>query len=338
MFLFKGGCSLVYFIFSICAIITVIAAMKLSAYADVLSKKTSLGGMLIGTVFLAGATSLPEVTTSLSAVIIHNPDIAVGNVLGSNMFNLFILAMFDLYFRKQQFLREAEKEHFYTAGIGLVLTITSLIALKLKLNITILGIGVDTLLIIVIYVVGMFVLTKLTKKEDILVDKEIEQDDSSNTAISLKKAIWGFILAAIIILMTGTILSIAGDKIAVITGLGSSFVGSFLIAATTSLPEAVSVLIALRLGNDRLAIGSILGSNMFNMLILSGSDILFRKGAILAHVSSVHQITASAVSVLSIIILFSLTRKKQRSSFIYALPSLLLIILYFISSYFIFSY
>lgn len=338
MFFFKGGCSLVYFIFSICAIVTVIAAMKLSTYADVLSKKTSLGGMLIGTVFLAGATSLPEVTTSLSAVIIDNPDIAVGNVLGSNMFNLFILAMFDLYFRKQQFLREAEKEHFYTAGIGLVLTITSLIALKLKLNITVLGIGVDTLFIIVIYVVGMFVLTKLTKREDILVHKEIEQDDSSNTAISLKKAIWGFTLAAIIILMTGTILSIAGDKIAVITGLGSSFVGSFLIAATTSLPEAVSVLIAIRLGNYNLAIGSILGSNMFNMLILSGSDILFQKGAILAHVSSVHQITATAVSVLSIIILFSLARKKQRSSFIYALPSLLLVILYFISSYFIFSY
>lgn len=329
---------MVYFIFSICAIVTVIAAMKLSTYADVLSKKTSLGGMLIGTVFLAGATSLPEVTTSLSAVIIDNPDIAVGNVLGSNMFNLFILAMFDLYFRKQQFLREAEKEHFYTAGIGLVLTITSLIALKLKLNITVLGIGVDTLFIIVIYVVGMFVLTKLTKREDILVHKEIEQDDSSNTAISLKKAIWGFTLAAIIILMTGTILSIAGDKIAVITGLGSSFVGSFLIAATTSLPEAVSVLIAIRLGNYNLAIGSILGSNMFNMLILSGSDILFQKGAILAHVSSVHQITATAVSVLSIIILFSLARKKQRSSFIYALPSLLLVILYFISSYFIFSY
>lgn len=337
MFFFKGGCSLVYFIFSLCAIVTVIAAIKLSTYADVLSKKTSLGGMLIGTVFLAGATSLPEVTTSLSAVIIHNPDIAVGNVLGSNMFNLFILAMFDLYFRKQQILREAEKEHFYTAGIGLVLAITSLIALKLKLNITILGIGIDTLLIIVIYVVGMFALTNLPKT-DRPVHREMKQNDSNDTAISLKKAIWGFILAAIIILMTGTILSIAGDKIAVITGLGSSFVGSFLIAATTSLPEAVSVLIAIRLGNDRLAIGSILGSNMFNMLILSGSDILFRKGAILAHVSSVHQITAGAVSMLSIIILFSLTRKKQRSPFIYALPSLLLVILYFISSYFIFSY
>ncbi|MDQ0176366.1 sodium:calcium antiporter [Bacillus chungangensis] len=328
---------MVYFIFSLCAIVTVIAAMKLSTYADVLSKKTSLGGMLIGTVFLAGATSLPEVTTSLSAVIIHNPDIAVGNVLGSNMFNLFILAMFDLYFRKQQFLREAEKEHFYTAGIGLVLAITSLIALKLKLNITVLGIGIDTLLIIVIYGVGMFVLTNLPKTDN-PVHREMKQNDSNDTAISLKKAIWGFTLAAMIILMTGTILSIAGDKIAVITGLGSSFVGSFLIAATTSLPEAVSVLIAIRLGNDRLAIGSILGSNMFNMLILSGSDILFRKGAILAHVSSVHQITAAAVSVLSIIILFSLTRKKQHSSFIYALPSLLLIILYFISSYFIFSY
>ncbi|WP_314733412.1 hypothetical protein [Anaerobacillus sp. CMMVII] len=78
---------------------------------------------------------------------------------------------------------------------------------------------------------------------------------------SLKRAIIGFSIAAVVILVTGSLLSITGDKIADITGLGSSFVGSFLIAASTSLPEAVAVLIAIQLRNYNLAIGSVLGSN-----------------------------------------------------------------------------
>ncbi|WP_084215563.1 hypothetical protein [Jeotgalibacillus campisalis] len=57
------------------------------------------GQLLVGTLLLAGATSLPEVTTSLSAVLIGNNDNAIGNVLGSNLFNVFILACFDAVYR-----------------------------------------------------------------------------------------------------------------------------------------------------------------------------------------------------------------------------------------------
>lgn len=326
---------MVFVIFILCAVITVFAAMKLSTYADTLSAKTSLGGMLVGTIFLAGATSLPEVTTSLSAIAINNPDIAIGNVFGSNLFNLFILATVDLYYRNRRILKGASREHFYSASIGLLLAIVSFVALKIKLNITFLGIGVDTLVIIAIYIGGIVIISKMTKNNEVeaVVQSEPKQNDHST---SLKQAIIGFVFAAIIILVTGTFLSITGDKIAVITGLGSSFVGSFLIAATTSLPEAVSVLIAVRLRNNNLAIGAILGSNMFNMLIIGGADLMFQNGALLSNISPIHQITAAAVAVLSIIVLFPLTRKSEQSALQYSLPSLLLIIAYIVSSYLIF--
>ncbi|ARK31470.1 sodium:calcium antiporter [Halalkalibacter krulwichiae] len=325
---------MVFLGFIFAAILTVIAAIKLSTYADTIGEKTSLGGMLVGTLLLAGATSLPEVTTSVSAIVLDSPDIAVGNVFGSNMFNLLIIASFDLYFRKQQIFQYAERSHLYTASLGLILAIVALLALSLRIDYSFMGIGIDVWILMSIYVGGMWYVSYLTKKNP--QEPVVEPEEYNMSAISLRRAIIGFIVAALVIMGAGTLLTITGDQIAVITGLGASFVGSFLIAATTSLPEAVAVLVALQLRNYNLAIGSILGSNLFNILILGASDIFYQKGSIISAVSNVHQITAAAVGILSVVILYSLIRKPRESTFRYAIPSLILVILYFISSYLIF--
>ncbi|WP_088103511.1 sodium:calcium antiporter [Halalkalibacter urbisdiaboli] len=328
---------MVFILFILAAIVTVFAAIKLSTYADTIGEKTSLGGMIVGTIFLAGATSLPEVTTTVSAIVLDTPDIAIGNVFGSNMFNLLIIACFDLYFRKNQIFQSAEKTHFYTASHGLLLIIVALLALTIRVDYSILGIGIDIWLLLGIYAFGMWVISTVSKKQS-----ENQSDSNSNenvpdvSAIPLKRAIIGFIIAAIFIMGAGTLLTVTGDEIAVVTGLGASFVGSFLIALTTSLPEAISVLVALRLGNNNLALGSILGSNLFNILILGLADILYRQGPILLAVSTVHQITASAVGILSVVVLYSLIRNPQQNAIRYALPSAALVFLYFISSYLIF--
>ncbi|WP_100404852.1 sodium:calcium antiporter [Bacillus solitudinis] len=329
---------MVFIWFTLAAAITVYAAIKLSTYADTIGEKTSLGGMVVGTIFLAGATSLPEVTTSVSAIVLDTPDIAVGNVFGSNMFNLLILACFDLYFRKNQIFYGTSRTHFYTASVGLLLAITSLLALTLRIDYTILGVGIDVLVILSIYGFGVWMVSKLSKKYPEEANTASNESDNTHnlSAVPLKKAIIGFIIAAIVIMGAGTLLTILGDEIAVVTGLGASFVGSFLIALTTSLPEAVAVLIALRLRNNNLAIGSILGSNLFNILILTLSDIIYRKGSIISAVSEVHQITAAAVGILSVVVLYSLIRKPQLTTYRYMVPSAILVVLYFISSYLIF--
>ncbi|MBU8906922.1 sodium:calcium antiporter [Desertibacillus haloalkaliphilus] len=329
---------MVFFLFALAAAITVFAAIKLSTYADVISEKTALGGMLIGTILLAGATSLPEVTTSITAVVIGSPDLAVGNVLGSNMFNLLIIASFDLYFRKQQIFTHAAKENYYTAGIGLILALTTVMALLVRTEYTFLGIGLDTFTLLFIYTSGMLILTLMSKRNPSLPANEPGHDYHHTAAISLKRATYGFIIASIIILGSGTLLTFTGDEIAIITGLGATFVGSFLIALSTSLPEAVAVLVACQLRNYNLAIGSILGSNLFNFLILAGTDAIYQQGSLLSISSDLHIITASAVTILSIIMVYSLLRKKARSPLAYAFPSTILIIVYFISTYLIYSY
>lgn len=325
---------MVFFLFSLAALFTVLAAVKLSTYADVLSERTSLGGMIVGTIFLAGATSLPEVTTSLAAIGLNNPNLAVGNVLGSNLFNLLIIASFDLYFRKQQIFKIASKSHLYTISLVMLLSSLVFLALTLKLPFSLLGIGLDSIVLVAVYATGMYLLTKRVTS----FERGQDEDGIPQTsAISLKKAITGFVIAALIILVTGTLLSVTGDEIAVITGLGSSFVGTFLIAATTSLPEAVAVLIAIQLRNYNLAIGSILGSNLFNILILIGSDVFYRKSSIISAVVPVHSVTALATFMLSVLVLLSLIRFKfTKFKIVYWIPSALLVVVYFLSSYLIF--
>lgn len=332
---------MVFIIFGLAAIITVLAAIELSNSADILSKKTSLGGFLVGTLLLGGATSLPELTTSISSIVINNPDIAVGNLLGSNMFNIFIIACFDLYYRKKRLFELASPGHMYTAGLGLTLSAMTLVALLQKSEYTVLWVGADSLLIVFIYSAGMYVIsrvtTELTDNQVIALDFGEKVKGNTKSTPSLVRALFTFFIAAIIIMITGTLLSISGDTIADITGIGSTFIGSFLMAATTSLPEAVAVLIALRLRNVNLAIGSILGSNIFNLLILVGTDIIYTRHPIFAVVAPLHEITAMTVTGLSVLITLSLMRNKVASTVSYMIPSLLIIVGYFIALYLIFN-
>ncbi len=326
---------MVYIIFVLAAVITVLAAIELSNNADVLSGKTALGGLLVGTLLLGGATSLPEVTTSVTSVLIANPDIAVGNMLGSNMFNIFIIACFDIYYRKNRLYQKASHGHIYIAGLGLVLSLMTLAALERKMSLMVLGVGLDSVMIAVVYAIGIYVISKWSKESS---DRPQGISNWEKEAIvksptkTVPRAAISFFMAAIIIMGSGTLLSISGDAIADITGLGSTFIGSFLMAATTSLPEAVAVFIALRLRNINIAIGSILGSNIFNVLILVGSDI-FYSGPILASVEASHKITATTVTLLSVLIISSLVNKKGKSTFSYIWPSILIVIGYILATY-----
>lgn len=330
---------MVFVYFILAAALTVFTAIKLSQYADVISDKTAMGGMMVGTLLLAGATSLPEVSTSFSAAAIGNADIAVGNMIGSNLFNLFILAVFDFLLRRRRMLAIAEREHFYTAILGLFLTTLVIAALWLRIDASLFGIGIDALIIGISYIAGMLIINKLPKAEP---SANVELPDiqpvNPTADLSAKAAIVRFVIAAIVILGAGTALSILGDQIAIITGIGSSFIGSFLIAATTSLPEAIAVFVALRLGNVNMAVGAILGSNIFNMIILALSDPVYTAGPILSAVSGSHMIIAVGVFFMSILVLLSLIQKKTISSSIYALPSLAIIVIYFIASYLNFTY
>ncbi|WP_110114821.1 sodium:calcium antiporter [Bacillus sp. CGMCC 1.16541] len=319
---------LMYSAFALSAIATIFISIQLSKYADEIQEQSSVSGVLIG-LLLGGATSLPEITTSVTSVIIDSPNLAIGNVLGSNLFNLLILAVLDLVFRKKRMLQFASDENKQYAILVVILSTFVLFSLFFRALYSLFGIGWDTILFVVTYLIGIVIISKKNTSQE-------TKEKKNKTQPSIKKTIVKFSLLAILIMVFGSILTISGDRIAVITGLGSSFVGSFLIAGSTSLPEAVSVMVAIRLKNYNLAIGSILGSNSFNVLILSFTDLIYRKGPLLYLASPSHLITSAAVLLLMFVVSFGIFRPLKNKG--YVIPSIMIVIGYFISSYLLFIY
>ena len=88
-------------LFLVLAALTSFVSIKLSYYGDVLSKQSKLGSACIGGLLIASVTSLPEFITSISAVILDNPSLSFGDILGSNMFNIFALSIYNLFFFKR---------------------------------------------------------------------------------------------------------------------------------------------------------------------------------------------------------------------------------------------
>ncbi|MCA1009587.1 sodium:calcium antiporter [Halobacillus halophilus] len=320
---------MIYFVFILAAAIVVVSAVYLNQFGDVISKKSSLSGAAVGTFLIAGATSLPELTTSLTAVYIDNPDIAVGNMLGSNVFNLVILASMDIIYRRQRLFQKVNnKENIPSASIGLLFLIIIIFSLWIPGSIEIFGVGIEMIVIVMLYIFSMKFIS----------GEESDQEEEGVTKdYSLRAAIIGFIIASVIVFISGSALSVSGDRMAEASGLDASFVGSFLIAASTSLPELVAVYAAFRLANYNMAIGSILGSNLFNIQLLALTDLLYREGAILTSVQASHIFIACLGVVMTLIMIFLLIRPASKTShWRYAAPSLLMTLIYFVASYVLF--
>lgn len=320
-----------FLIFGLAAFIVVLAAVQLNRYGDTISKKSSLSGAVVGTFLIAGATSLPELTTSLTAVYIDNPDIAVGNMLGSNVFNLLILAAVDMIYRKNRMFNGIEqKQHIPSAIAGIIFTMVIVVALIGNFDYSLFNIGIEMFILVGLYIVTV----KFFENDG--EDEEFDEAAATGKDISLKWASIGFAVSALVVFAAGSALSISGDQLAQQTGMSSSFVGSFLIAASTSLPELVTVLVAFKLANYDMAVGSILGSNLFNLQLLAITDIFYQKGPILSALSSPQLPIALLFVAMLLLKIFMMVRKSAESTRKYIAPSAIIVVMYFASSFFLF--
>ncbi|MET3683978.1 cation:H+ antiporter [Alkalibacillus flavidus] len=316
---------MIWISFIIAAIVVVYAAIKLNEYGDQISRQTAMSGAMVGGLLIAGATSLPELTTSVTAVYVDNVDIAVGNMVGSNVFNVLILAAVDLYYRKQQAFNQLEsRQHIPSILFGIALTVTIIIAMLVDNSITLFNIGIEMFILVGLYILSVKLFEEEEPDEDVIVDEK---------RMSTRKVIQFFIMSAVTVLIAGSVLSITGDLIAEQTGINSSFVGSVLIAASTSLPELVAVIAAYKLANYAIAAGSILGSNLFNLLLLAFTDAFYQTGPILQGVSTSIITTATLSLGMMIILLFILMRQAKTSMIRYTLPAILIVIIYLGVSY-----
>jgi len=320
---------LIWVQFVVCTVVIVYGGSRLSRYGDVIAEKTGMGRTWIGVILMASATSLPELFTGVSSVAIFNsPNIAVGDVLGSCMFNLLILAMLDVGRKVAPISTLAHQGQILTASFGVLLLGLTTISLLAGRSIPTLGwIGLYSLVIPLVYLGAMrliFIYERRRIAEFLSEVKEEARYDQISKSVAYRR----FAVFAAIIVIAATYLPYVADQLATITGLGRTFVGSILVALSTSLPEIVVGRAALQMGAVDLAVGNVLGSNLFNLLILAIDDIFFLKGPLLSSVSATHAVTACAAITMTAITVIALMYRSKKRVVFFSLDSLGVFLVY----------
>lgn len=309
--------------FALTAAAIVVAAYFLAKYGDVIAIRTGLGGMFIGILLMAGATSLPELLTSMEAVKQNSPNIAAGNLMGSNAFNMVLLAVLDMLHRSQRILRKAAMRHALTGSLAIMMIGLVLYFMAADIQVKIGFVGLDSIIIIAAYVFALRLISGEPKGEKM--DKEDIPDDIPKLWIGLL----GFALAAGVLILVTPLMVRSSVEIAEITGLGTTFVGTALVAFVTSLPELVTTIAAIRIGASDMAIGNLFGSNMFNMFALGLTDLFYTQGRFLGTIDPAFMLVGLFGLMMTTIGLVGNLAKLERRFWFIEIDSLLLFILYF---------
>ncbi len=233
--------------FLISAAAIVYAGSELTRNTAIIANITGIGKAWAGALMLPLVTSLPELVTTVRAVSIAAPDLAPGNILGSCLYNLALLAIIDFLEGRGALTARLSQGHIMTVSLGVITTCLALIGM-LGIGLFSIGwIGVETLLIALVYITGSRMIYRYERKNmppvatgDYLHKKQTTQ--------ARDIAIIKFIIAALVIIIAGIFITDASDQIAYKTGLGHSFVGSIFLAISTGLPETETTIAAVRLG------------------------------------------------------------------------------------------
>jgi cation:H+ antiporter len=294
------------------AAVILVAGSKLSHYGDAIARHTGLGGNWIGLVLMATVTSLPELATGVSSVTLANaPDVAVGNVLGACVVNLAVLAILEAAYRKASIYGVLSEAHLLAAGFGILMI--GIVAFGLLIGTVVPGLNgwlwLFTWSLPVVY--GVAIRTVFVYEANARVETAATDDEMPG--ITLRQASGRYVIAALFVVGAGLGLPFIATGLAEAMGWSTSFVGTLLVALATTLPELTVTIAALRIGAIDMAVGNLLGSNLFNIVILFIDDVLYRPGPLFASVSASHVMTAlSAVVMLGALIVALIARPTAR--------------------------
>lgn len=318
-------------VFVVSSSLLVLAAVKLAEYGDTIALRTGLGRLFIGTLLLAGATSLPEFLNAINSINQSVPDLAAGDLFGSNMFNICLLGLFDVIYWRRNILLKAVNKHILTAGIAVLLGSLAVFFVQAHVPWHIGWLGVDSLVLIVVYLGGVYLLQRHSPFAG-----PTNAELSEAHVPRLGPALVGFALSAALLVMVSPRLVESSIDIARITGLGTGFVGIALVGIVTSLPEMVTCVVAIRLHAYDLAVGNLFGSVIFNTFALGMTDLFFTRGRFLSEIDPIFGLVGLISLILSSVALVSNTVHRRRLRFSH-LDAVIIIFIYALGVLFIYQ-
>jgi cation:H+ antiporter len=320
---------LLWFQFAIVTAVIVYAGAKLSVYGDVIAEKTGLGRTWVGVVMMATVTSLPELITGASAVAIFDlPNIAIGNVLGACMFNLLVIALLDGLSGTTPISAKAHQGQVLAASFGMLMLGIAAIGIGAgRLLPAAAWVGVYSIAFLLIYGIAMRMVFLFERKRVAELIHE-SAEAARYEKVALNKALIYYAVNAALVIAAAAYLPHLADEIAVVTGLGRTFVGGIFVAIVTTLRELVVSVAAVRIDATDLMFGNILGSNMFNVCILAFDDLLYVKGPLLAEAATAHLVMANAAMAMTAIAIIGLTYRVSKKRLLFAWDSWSILLAY----------
>ena len=293
--------------FAVCAALIGRAGFVLSRSADRLARHHGWGRGWVGLTMLATVTSLPELATGISAVAwVDAPNLAVGDALGSCVFNLVFLVVIDGLQRRQPMYHHASATHLLTAAFGVVMLGFAAMSLLLADKVPrLFHVGVYSPVMLAFYALALAGVNRHERR------LQAHAPPPAGETVDARGEWRRFALAALVVLAVGAWLPEVADRLARATGLSRSFIGTLWLAFATSLPEIAVTLSALRLGALDLAIANLLGSNLFNLVVLAVDDAAYLRGPLLADAAPVHVGTAVAAMVMTGLVMIGLVMRPQ---------------------------
>ncbi len=313
----------------------------LAKSADTIAEKTGLGRSFIGVVLLATATSLPELGTGVSSILLVDaPDLAAGDAFGSNLFNLLIIGLLDFYWRNGPLLNAVGTTSILLGAMTVAIIALASIAVFLDgavLSIAGLRLSPVSVALLVIFMAAMYATFRHGSPQR--QDSAAEQPAALYADATVSRAVLVYVIAAGTIVVAAVALANTGDSLAEEMGWEASFMGTLFLAFSTSLPELATSFAAIRLNAPELAISNVLGSNLFNMgFVLFVDDVVYTDGVFWGTISHIHSLTGALAIAMTLIVIAALAvRPRRRPRRYWTYESVGLVALYLVASVLVFT-
>lgn len=298
---------------ALCAALILVAGTRLSRYGDVIARHTGLGGGWIGLVLMASVTSLPELVTGIASVTVADvPDIAVGNVLGACVLNLAMMVVLDALHRHASIYQVASQGHTLGAAFGIVMfgvvAFGMLAAPALDMRVG--HVGLVTPALLALYLVAIRTIYQYERGAAVVAAAAATAVEPA-PEMTLRQAAVRYAVAAAVVVGAALWLPFVAGDLAAAMGWTDSFVGTLLVAVTTTLPELTVTIASVRIGALDMAIGNLVGSNLFNLAILGIDDLVYLDGPLLAAAAPAHALSAVSAAVMSGALIVALVARPQ---------------------------
>jgi cation:H+ antiporter len=296
---------------------------RLTRLVDALSRKLALGQAFSGMLLLGGITSLPEAAAVGTSAVTGQAALAVNNLIGSASINLLLLALADAVYGRKALTAVAARPTTLMQGTLCMLLSTAVALLATVGDVALFGgpVGAGAVCLAAGTLAAVWICARFeTRHVWEPVGRRGGQEDAAHKGERtseddrpLPRLLLHLALAGLLILAAGFTVSVTAENIAERTGLSMGIVGFVLVGAATSLPEASSVVTAVRLRRYQLAIADIFGTNLFNILLLLLADALYRGGPVLAEAGRFEAVGAMLAVSLTGIFLVGLLERKDRT-------------------------